>query len=427
MRLRHRRDAVGLRRPAEARSRVLAAIALLAIGGCASPGSAGCPTCLIQTKPVVHKPPIAWHVFDVTILSQLEDTLNPLRIVRALVGRPELSEDLHSGHLAQTSFFTDRDIEGLSPEAVRLGPTNPEKGIAPPFLVTRLKSEGKTAGFKVVDARGTTYLLKLDVLGYPELVTGAEVVTSKLLYALGYFVPSYEIVDVAVSDLRLDPVRSHVSQEELDEILEGRIRDGRVRASASRFLDGEILGPIPFKRYRRCAELRALKLAYAWVHDTDSKDHNSLFVWTGNRAIGYLIDFGTSLGGRADRGPKTPCQGWVNDVDLKDWTLTLLTLSFHRNGCDPKERPFSPAIGLFSPRVDPRRWEPYIPNLAFEDMTQADAEWMARRMARLSHAQIEAAVSAGRYSNPSDAAYLIDTLEARRRMIVRTYLGGEPS
>jgi hypothetical protein len=42
-------------------------------------------------------------------------------------------------------------------------------------------------------------------------------------------------------------------------------------------------------------------------------------------------------------------------------------------------------------------------------------------MARLSRAQIEAAVSAGQYTNPADAAYLLDVLLARRDAIIRRY------
>jgi hypothetical protein len=50
---------------------------------------------------------------------------------------------------------------------------------------------------------------------------------------------------------------------------------------------------------------------------------------------------------------------------------------------------------------------------------------MARRMNRLSRAQIEAAVSAGRYSNPEDAAYLVEVLEQRRDAIVKHYIGAD--
>jgi len=83
-------------------------------------------------------------------------------------------------------------------------------------------------------------------------------------------------------------------------------------------------------------------------------------------------------------------------------------------------------VGRFASTVDPDRWKPYAPNLAFEEINTDDARWMAARLARLSRAQIEAAVLAGCYSDPADAAYLTEALESRRDVIVRHYLGEEP-
>ncbi|MBI3021258.1 MAG: hypothetical protein HYY59_04585 [Candidatus Omnitrophica bacterium] len=319
-----------------------------------------------------------------------------------------------------------------SPEEVRWGPTRPEDIARPPFLITKPKTEGRTPGFFVTDAKGTRYLLKCDPVDAPELLSGAEAVTSKLLYALGYHVPSYEVVVFRPEELQLGPGvmardrhghRHPLTETEVRPMVEARVRGGTLRVVASRIVEGDILGPATFKRFRDCAEVRALKVAYAWLNNTDAKDHNSLLVWNGKETVGYLIDFGTSLGADAGtEGPKNPCAGWLNIVDLQEASLKLLTFGLHQPVCEPVARPVSPSVGLFSPRVDPDQWKPYAPNLAFQEMNQDDARWMARRMARLSLDQIQAAVSAGRYSDPADAAYLVDVLEKRRRAIVRYYL-----
>ena len=102
-------------------------------------------------------------------------------------------------------------------------------------------------------------------------------------------------------------------------------------------------------------------------------------------------------------------------------------MGLHHPVCDAQARSLSPGVGLFSPRVDPDHWKPYAPNLAFEEMNDDDARWISRRLARLSRAQIEAAVAAGRYSRASDAAYLADMLEQRRMAIIRHYLTEERS
>lgn len=377
---------------------------LVLLSGCAT-SSSSVTACLITHKPARSKTPIAWHLVDVTLLRPLR------RHARASVTSVDPEQ--------ASSFWTPRDPASLLPGQLALGPTAPGQRPRPPFMIVRVKGEGKTPGFVVTDAKDDRYLFKLDVAGSPELLTGAEVVSSKLLYALGYHVPSYEIVEVAADEFAPSP---RVSRHELDELLAGRIRQGRVRVSASRWLEGELLGHWSFKRYQSCPAVRALRVAYAWLHNTDAKDHNTLMAWSGDRAIGYLIDFGSSLGASASRGAKTPCQGWVFDVDLAESLTELLTLGLHEGGCDPRERPESPAVGLFSPRLEPHRWKPYMPNVAFDAMTESDARWMASQIARLSPMQLAEAVSAGRYRDPADANRIVEILEARRRAILEAYL-----
>ena len=360
--------------------------------------------------------------------SQAAKVFHLARFSRRLFGVPIRALNLRHGEVADSAFFTNRDIRALTPEAVRWGPSRPDAPARPPLTGTKPKTEGKTPGFFVTDANGARFLVKLNPIDSPELLSGAEVVTSKLLYALGYHVPSYEILELSPDDVRLRPeeARGQAAQftdEELRRLLESRLREGKVRVSASRVLDGEILGPAVFKRFRDCAEIRALKLAYAWLNNIDAKDHNSLLVWNGRETVGYLIDFGTSLGADAGRaGPKTRCAGWVNIVDVQEIALKVVTFGAHQPTCDTADQAFSPSVGFFSSHIDPDGWKPYAPNLAFDEMNEDDADWIARRMARLSREQIAAAVAAGRYTNPADAVYLVEALVARRDAIVERYL-----
>ena len=408
-------------------------ILVLALAGCASwPRRLSARPCCMDAKPVVRKSPIWWHLFDVTVLEPLEKPFLLVRPVRKLAGVPVRAVNLREGAVADSAFFTNRDPAALSAEQVRWGPTRPEDEPQAPFTVTKGKTEGKTAGFFVKDARGVAYLFKLDPVDAPELLSGAEAVTSKLMYALGYRVPSYEVAMIRPEDLTPAPdalsknhrgTKTPLDEAALRGLLEGRIVDGRVRVVASRILDGEVLGPAKFKRFRDCAEMRALKLAYAWVNNIDTKDHNSLLVWNGTETLGYLIDFGTSLGADAGAaGPKNPCAGWINIVDMHEVAMKLVTFGMHQPPCDFNSASMSPGVGRFNGHLDPDHWKPYAPNLAFQEMNADDAEWMAGRMSRLSRAQIEAAVSAGQYSDPRDAAYLVDALEERRRAILDRYL-----
>jgi len=400
----------------------------LALSGCALlPKRWEARPCRLETKPLIRRQPIAWHLFDVTVLEPLEQPFHLMRWSRKLFGLPIRASNLHDHHVADSAFFTNRDLSTLSAEAVRWGPTPPHEAAAPPFVITKAKLEGKTPGFFVRDARGNRYLFKFDPVNAPELLSGAEVVTSKLLHALGYHVPSYEVAFLRPQDLRLPESGetqglAPVTPAALQQLMEPRLREGRVRVAASKILDGEILGPASFKQFRDCAEMRALKIAYAWLNNVDAKDHNSLLVWDGRRTVGYLIDFGTSLGADAGRGTaKDGCEGWTYAVDLREWSLRLVTLGWHRPVCEAQPRAVSPGVGLFSLQLDPERWKPYAPNLAFLEMDDEDARWLARRMAQLSRAHLEAAVSAGQYQRPEDAAYLGEALDQRRWAIVRRY------
>lgn len=412
--------------------------ACLLLGGCARMRWSTAHPCCVEGKPFLQRQTIAWHLFDVTLVSQVTRSLNVVRQGRRWLGMPVRSRNLRDGRLVASIFMEPHEPGSLSPEAVRWGPSRPEDLPVPPLVITKSKLEGKTAGFFVRDARGRRHLLKLDPVDAPELLTGAEVVTSKLMCALGYRVPSYEIAVVSPEELRVAPdarkkgasgTMVQFTEEDLRVVLQGRLRDGRIRVVATKIVEGEILGPVPFKAFKDCAELRALKVAYAWVNNIDTKDHNSLLVWDGHQTVGYLIDFGTSLGADAGiggpGGPKDPCAGGRYIVDLTVLPLELATLGLYDGGCDRRSPLVSGAVGRFATTVNPDRWKPYAPNLAFSEMTREDARWMARRLSRLSRAQLEAAVSAGRYSDPSDASYLVEALEGRRQAIVAHYLGSE--
>ena len=415
---------LGHRRPARRAARggrLLAACVLAGIvAACAHTRSTGQDGSFITQRPPVLRESIAWHLVDVTVFAPLANDFDLLRMTRRAIGRPAPSANMINGFIYDSSFFTNRNIAAMTPDDVRRGPTPVGGEPKPPMIITRYKDEGKSPGFFAIDAKGDRYLCKADLPGYHELMTGAEAVTSRLLYALGYYVPSYEVIEITADQLLVAP-EANVTRDFAQQMFQRYAVDGKLRLSASRFVEGERLGPFSFKRYRNFTELRALKLAYAWTNNTDAKDQNTLMTWDGTRAIGYLIDFGTSMGADATHGVQPPCRGWVNDVDIKDFTLKLMTLGLHDNGCDVHETTWSPAVGMFSPRVDPVRWEPYAPNLAFEDITPDDARWISRRIAALSSAQIEAAVRAGQYHHEQDAQRILEVLEARRARILAVY------
>ena len=71
---------------------------------------------------------------------------------------------------------------------------------------------------------------------------------------------------------------------------------------------------------------------------------------------------------------------------------------------------------------DPGAWKPLYPNPAFLRMTERDAAWMARKLARYSHDDIVRVVKTGRWQNQSDLAFLVNALDVRlHRIFVRYF------
>ncbi|MBI4356025.1 MAG: hypothetical protein HY597_06235 [Candidatus Omnitrophica bacterium] len=380
-----------------------------------------------------------WQWSKNTFIDPFGRVLNVPRTVRRLTGHPQPASNLVDGAIPDSSFYANRDPGHMTPEGLRWGPATPEDVPRPPFSLTRFKIEGRTPGFFIHDADGRAYLFKFDPPGHLESTTGAEVAASKLLYALGYEVPVYEIVVFRGEDLKLPSGavverqgrRMPLTPERLARLLDDvRRPDGTYRVSASRLLPPRMLGSFSFKAFSGLAELRALKLAYAWVNNTDAKDLNTLMTWDGARVTGYLIDFGTAFGADPERGSKRPQDGWEylwdNEVALQRLLLLGWHPRFSPRRYDQHERPFSPAVGLFSPRLDPRHWKPQYPVYAFKEMTVEDARWMARKLQAMTAERIRACVRAGRYSRQEDEDRIVEVLLQRRQAILNAYLKDRP-
>jgi len=319
---------------------------------------------------------------------------------RLLGARYEAVDVLPDGSVPDSSFYTNRDICSLTPADVYRGATT-RPDPTPPFTISKVKTTGAATGFFGKDATGAKFLFKLDLPGYPELTTGAEVVASRLLWALGYNVPQMYIVTIEGTG---------------DERLDGQ------RAMASRFLPGEIVGPFKFHGVEKRREMRALKLAQGWLNNIDCTDFNTLVTWLPQEHLAryWLLDFSSSLGA-SDRGPKRPKQGWEYTWDVFEQVSDLLTLGLDKEPYDKDAQPFSPAVGLFDDNYDPWRWKPLMPNMAFWEMTEADARWMAEKISSFTPEQLRAAVAAGHYSRVADRDYLLHGLLRRQLIITRTF------
>ena len=337
-------------------------------------------------------------------------------------------------------------IEPMSIEALVRGPGNSNAPAAPWKLVSG-KTEGITPGFQIEDAKGRRYLVKLDPKTNPELASAADVIGSKLFYALGYHVPENYIVTFTRNQLQItekSTVEDEIGRErqmtehDLQKILDKapRNREGEYRAMASLFIDGKPLGPFRYHGVRtddpndiypheHRRDLRGLRVFSAWVNHTDTKALNSgdfLVKADGVPHIRhYLIDFGATLGSDSFEA-KSPRAGNVHLFEAKPAAAQMLSLGLYAPAWMRAEYPDLPAAGnLESQLFDPEKWKNNYPNPAFQNLLPDDAFWATKKVMAFTDEQIRAIVGTGEYSDPAAAGYVARTLIERRDKIGRAY------
>jgi hypothetical protein len=235
----------------------------------------------------------------------------------------------------------------------------PMKGLphpTPPFTVTKGKTAGLNAGFQVRDANGQKWMLKFDHPGYIGLDTSTEAVTTRIVWSLGWNVPAVEIVDLSPEDLRVSPtatVSGRYGDEEamdaewLGQILARipRLPDEKVRALASRWLEGRPVGPGPYFGRR----------------DDDPNDR------VPHEDRRDLVGQSLTLG-----------------LMPRDWQ------GFEVKSARAKALARWPELGFFDvEHFDPKRWTPVLDNPAFVRRTRRDAYWGAKRVGLLEDDEIE--------------------------------------
>ena len=159
-----------------------------------------------------------------------------------------------------SGWFTNRiGSRALSAEEIARGPDR-SAGPAPGrWTIVAAKSDGVTPGLQLRDVTGQRYFVKFDPPANPEMASGAEVVSSKILYALGYHVPENYIAALHREDLVIgegatfkspDDRVTPLTPADLDRVLQQAARrpDLSYRIVASRALEGVPVGPFQIGR-----------------------------------------------------------------------------------------------------------------------------------------------------------------------------------
>jgi hypothetical protein len=299
---------------------------------------------------------------------------------------------------------------------------------------------------------GDLYFIKVDPPGNPGLATGAEVVSSRIMYALGYNVPENHISYLRRDQLTVAPdatftpaggKKRQLRAADIDRLLEtaDRESDGSYRVVASRALAGKPVGRIRFLGVRADdpndivphedrRELRGYGVFAAWLNHVDAKAINSLDTLVTEDGRSYirhhLIDFGSALGS----GGIAPADFSAGREYLVEPGLAgKQILAFGLAPADWRTEPFyeSRSIGrlpLDNTRFNPDEWKPRVPNQAFLHARADDKFWAAEKLAAMRTELIAAAVRAGDFGDPKAEAFLVRALAERRDAILRADLTG---
>ncbi|HEY6032753.1 MAG TPA: hypothetical protein VIV58_00800, partial [Kofleriaceae bacterium] len=324
------------------------------------------------------------------------------------------------------------------------------------WVIDHGKDNGSTLGFRVdVPGKGK-YMLKADDTGKPERASAASVIGAAIYDAVGFNTSCEQVVVVKKSMLKLteglkvfdnEGISHPFDEEALDKVLKAttQLPDGTVRFQASKWLPGYTLGPFRYIGIRKDdpndvidhadrRELRGNRILSAWLDHWDAREQNSMDVWfavdekhkksSPGHIEHYIIDTSDTMGGEVGIEEMSRRLGHTYEFSAGDIARALVTFG-------AEEQPWDRAhytkgeekFAYYSDRdFDPGAWRPFYPNPAFLRMTERDAAWMARKIAKFSPQDVRKLVELGRWSRPVDIEYLTKILLSRQRKILYRYL-----
>jgi len=369
---------------------------------------------------------------------------NSAKVTIRAGGVNTLGEPMDGAWYTHRHYFNTMTLEQLQLGANGKNPPATDG----PWTVVSAKSEGISPGFVMTDSKNDKYFVKFDPIAYPELATGAEMISARFLYALGYHVPDYYLIRFTPQKLALakdvefrDSAgrKRAMTRQDLDDLLAKvpKTTDGQIRGIVSLQIAGKPVGPFKYfgtrgddpndivpHEHRR--ELRGLGIFAAWLDHNDSRSINSLDTLVQGDGSTYirhhLIDFGSTLGSLSTSA-KTARSGGEYYLDFKAAPKQIGTLGFAVPYWAHAHYPGYPSVGGFEAETfEPDKWVPDYPNPAFLNRLPDDEFWAAKQIMAFTDEQVRAIVKIAQFSDPSAERFVGDALITRRDKIGRVFL-----
>ena len=316
------------------------------------------------------------------------------------------------------------------------------------WLVVNAKPDGANPGFFIEAPDGHRYLLKFDGKSQPLRASTADVVGSKLYWALGYHSVCNEVVYFQPDNLVMEKgaitktalgEKRPMTQDDIATVLaQGfRLKDGRVRASASRFVPGKPLGPFKYEDTRADdpndvvphedrRELRAAHLPAAWINHIDAREQNTFDVVIEEEKRKFIrhykIDWGDSLGIGFNPDRLARRFGYSYAIDFEQMGQDLVSFGLLKRPWHDPHRSKVKIFGYYG--VDgfvPSEWRGVYSIPAFSRRTPNDVSWMTRIMSRITDEHIRAIVARAKLPDERQSLYLERVLIGRRDKFFEEY------
>jgi hypothetical protein len=361
-----------------------------------------------------------------------------------------------------SAWFTNRiGMHPMTANEIALGACAPAdildgRTAAPgSWVVSHGKTSGSTDGFRVKIAGKGEYMLKADDADAPERNSAAQVIGARALHAAGYFTTCEQVVLFPRSALKLLPGLhwKHELGEErpfderaLEKVLAHSPKQGDlVRMVASKWLSGYTLGGFRFQGTRKDdpndviphearRELRGERLLTAWLGRYDIRAGNTVDEWRADgpgapdSSPGHVVhnQMDTSeIIGSGYGVPQIDVRlGHSYVVDWGDFAADFFTLGLRHDAWeDSHVVPGHEFFAYFDvENFDPEAWKSEYSNAALSRMTERDAAWMARVLARFTPPVVDLLAESGALTDAAKTAYLKQVLEGRLAKILQRYL-----
>jgi hypothetical protein len=398
-------------------------------------------------RPKEYKAPEIWDTVDNTLFGPLVDALSVhhtrrARNVNALDEVPDSSwfQNRIDSIAGDVAAFLRGACDETAPDPVG------------PWTVVSGKPNGANPGFQVKDAAGHRYFFKPDGGRGTERQSVADLIGARVHYAAGFNTACTRIIYIQPTAFSIAPdakaenfVGDKVpfTREMLDKALDFGVKraDGAVRGGLSQFLPGKPLGPwrdfgvrpddpndVIAHEDRR--ELRGSYVLGAWLSHYDAREQNSMDMWEApaDGKPGYVkhyqLDFGDCLGSMSAWDRVTRRRGHVYEVEWSIAFVELITLGLlPRPWREPKMSPAGTTLGYYKAEpFDPDHYRTAYPFGPYARVTEADAAWGARILARITPDMVRALVASANLTDKTVERELVIALLGRREQLLQRFL-----